>query len=57
MILAAAVLPRDATLQDVRVALAGNICRCTGYEGIYRAVRKAARARVRVRVRSPRGKA
>jgi carbon-monoxide dehydrogenase small subunit/xanthine dehydrogenase small subunit len=42
MILAAAVLPKDATLQDVRVALAGNICRCTGYEGIYRAVRKAA---------------
>ena len=43
MILAAAVLPKDATLQDARVALAGNICRCTGYEGIYRAIREAAR--------------
>ena len=44
MILAAAVLPEDASLQDVRIALAGNICRCTGYEGIYRAV-KTARSR------------
>ena len=43
MILAAAALPADAPLQSVRVALAGNICRCTGYEGIYRAVRKARR--------------
>ena len=48
MILAAAVLPKDATLQDVRVALAGNICRCTGNEGIYRAVRKAAGSRTRM---------
>lgn len=45
MILAAAALPAGASLQTVRVALAGNICRCTGYEGIYRAVRKARRAR------------
>ena len=41
MIMAAAALPKDATLEDVRAGLAGNICRCTGYEGIYRAVRKA----------------
>jgi aerobic carbon-monoxide dehydrogenase small subunit len=41
MIMAAAALPRGASLDDVRVGLAGNICRCTGYEGIYRAVRKA----------------
>ena len=41
MILAAAALPKDASLQDVRVGLAGNLCRCTGYEGIYRAIRKA----------------
>ncbi len=41
MILAAAALPKKATLQDIRVGLAGNLCRCTGYEGIYRAVRKA----------------
>jgi aerobic carbon-monoxide dehydrogenase small subunit len=41
MIMAAAALPKNATLDDVRTGLAGNICRCTGYAGIYRAVRKA----------------
>jgi aerobic carbon-monoxide dehydrogenase small subunit len=46
MIMAAAALPKDATLDDVRTGLAGNICRCTGYEGIYRAVRKGHRARL-----------
>ena len=44
MILAAAALPEKASLEDIRVGLAGNLCRCTGYEGIYRAVRKAQRA-------------
>ena len=43
MILAAAVLPAKATLEEIRVGLAGNLCRCTGYEGVYRAIRKAAR--------------
>jgi len=42
MILAASALPRDAALEEIRVGLAGNLCRCTGYEGIYRAIRKAA---------------
>jgi aerobic carbon-monoxide dehydrogenase small subunit len=41
MIMAAAALPRHATLDQVRVGLAVNICRCTGYMGIYRAVQKA----------------
>jgi carbon-monoxide dehydrogenase small subunit len=43
MILAAATLPKNATLEEIRIGLAGNLCRCTGYEGIYRAVRKSAR--------------
>jgi carbon-monoxide dehydrogenase small subunit/xanthine dehydrogenase small subunit len=47
MILAAAALPRKASLEDVRFGLAGNLCRCTGYEGIYRAVRKAASKKAR----------
>jgi carbon-monoxide dehydrogenase small subunit/xanthine dehydrogenase small subunit len=45
MILAALALPKDASLSEIRAGLAGNLCRCTGYEGIYRAVRKARRAR------------
>ncbi|MEK6607989.1 MAG: (2Fe-2S)-binding protein [Myxococcota bacterium] len=41
MIVAASTLPRRPTLARVREGLAGNLCRCTGYEAIYRAVRKA----------------
>jgi carbon-monoxide dehydrogenase small subunit len=41
MIMAACVLPRDASLDDIRTGLAGNLCRCTGYSAIYRAVQAA----------------
>jgi aerobic carbon-monoxide dehydrogenase small subunit len=41
MILAAAALPRNASREEIRTGLAGNICRCTGYTAIYRAVEKA----------------
>ena len=44
MILAAAALPANAGLEEIRTGLAGNICRCTGYTAIYRAI-EAARAR------------
>jgi carbon-monoxide dehydrogenase small subunit/xanthine dehydrogenase small subunit len=40
MIMAAAALGPNPTLEEVRVGLAGNLCRCTGYEGIYRAIKK-----------------
>jgi carbon-monoxide dehydrogenase small subunit/xanthine dehydrogenase small subunit len=51
MILAAAPLKRGATLQDIKTALAGNLCRCTGYPSIFRSVdaalNKAASAKTR----------
>jgi len=45
MIVSAAALLRekpDPTEDDVRKALAGNLCRCTGYVNIIKAVRAAA---------------
>lgn len=41
MIMAACVLPADASLDHIKVGLAGNLCRCTGYSAIYRAVQCA----------------
>jgi carbon-monoxide dehydrogenase small subunit len=32
----------DPTADEIRVALSGNLCRCTGYQGIFRAVDEAA---------------
>ncbi|HEX8944238.1 MAG TPA: (2Fe-2S)-binding protein [Gemmatimonadaceae bacterium] len=41
MIMASLSLAHDATIDDVKVALSGNLCRCTGYAAIYRAVMSA----------------
>ncbi|HEX2203305.1 MAG TPA: (2Fe-2S)-binding protein [Longimicrobium sp.] len=41
MIMAAVALGPNPTLDEVRAGLAGNLCRCTGYEAIYRAVQDA----------------
>jgi carbon-monoxide dehydrogenase small subunit len=38
MIMAAVALGSNPSFDDVRRGLAGNLCRCTGYEAIYRAV-------------------
>jgi carbon-monoxide dehydrogenase small subunit len=38
MIMAAVALGRKPTIAQVRVGLAGNLCRCTGYEAIYRSI-------------------
>jgi aerobic carbon-monoxide dehydrogenase small subunit len=41
MIMAAVAIGRKPTLARVREGLAGNLCRCTGYEAIYRSVMRA----------------
>ncbi len=49
MIMAATDLLRDnphPTDEQIREGLEGNLCRCTGYENIVRAVRRAAEAGV-----------
>ena len=48
MVLAAVELltrAEDPTEDDVRVALAGNLCRCTGYMRIFESVLEAAKRR------------
>jgi carbon-monoxide dehydrogenase small subunit/xanthine dehydrogenase small subunit len=44
MIMAAMSLGPDPTRQQMQEALAGNLCRCTGYEAIFRAIIAAKRA-------------
>ena len=47
MLISATALLRsnpDPSEEDVRIALSGNLCRCTGYDGIIRAVLSAAAA-------------
>ena len=41
MIMTAVTLGPRPSLSRIRSGLAGNLCRCTGYEAIYRAIRKS----------------
>lgn len=41
LIMTALGLPEGASIEEMRVRLAGNLCRCTGYEAIYRAIADA----------------
>jgi aerobic-type carbon monoxide dehydrogenase small subunit (CoxS/CutS family) len=44
MIMAAVALGSSPSLARVRIGLAGNLCRCTGYSAIYRSIRRASGA-------------
>src|SRR5207302_7062174 len=41
MIMAAVALGKKPTLEQIRIGLAGNLCRCTGYIAIYRSIERA----------------
>jgi len=41
MIMAAVALGKKPTRAAMRIGLAGNLCRCTGYSAIYRSIQRA----------------
>jgi aerobic-type carbon monoxide dehydrogenase small subunit (CoxS/CutS family) len=45
MIMTAITLDRGASEEEIKTTLAGNLCRCTGYSAIYRAIEKWQAAR------------
>jgi aerobic carbon-monoxide dehydrogenase small subunit len=47
MIMAAVALGKAPTVEAMRIGLAGNLCRCTGYSAIYRSIRAASDSRSR----------
>ena len=47
MIMAALALGRKPSLDRIKVGLAGNLCRCTGYSAIYRSISVATSGRNR----------
>jgi aerobic-type carbon monoxide dehydrogenase small subunit (CoxS/CutS family) len=55
MIMAAVALGTKPSLDQIRIGLAGNLCRCTGYSAIYRSVQAAAKRRNRRERKDRRG--
>ena len=49
MIMAAVALGRTPSTSDIKAGLAGNLCRCTGYDAIYTSIRRAYGSRPRRR--------
>jgi aerobic-type carbon monoxide dehydrogenase small subunit (CoxS/CutS family) len=43
MIMAAVALGPKPSLDDMRIGLAGNLCRCTGYSAIYKSIQSVKR--------------
>jgi len=56
MIMAAVALGGKPTREAIRVGLAGNLCRCTGYSAIYRSIEQAAKKKPQRTPGSPRQK-
>jgi carbon-monoxide dehydrogenase small subunit len=54
MIVAALPIGSSPSLDEVQTALAGNLCRCTGYLSIFRAVKRAKRRAPKTRSRAGR---
>jgi aerobic-type carbon monoxide dehydrogenase small subunit (CoxS/CutS family) len=57
MIMAAIALGPTPSLDAMRVGLAGNLCRCTGYSAIYRSIRSATTKARRTRRRTKNARA
>jgi aerobic carbon-monoxide dehydrogenase small subunit len=49
IIMAAVALGSRPSLDEIRVGLAGNLCRCTGYAAIYRSIAAASKDTVKSR--------
>jgi len=47
MDMAAVALGPKPSMEEMRIGLAGNLCRCTGYSAIYRSIEAASRSRKR----------
>jgi len=47
MIMAAVALGKNPTLDQMKIGLAGNLCRCTGYSAIYRSIEATTKRRNR----------
>jgi carbon-monoxide dehydrogenase small subunit len=45
IVMAAVALGPKPSLDEIRVGLAGNLCRCTGYAAIYRSIAAASKGR------------
>ena len=51
IVMAAVALGSKPSLDEIRIGLAGNLCRCTGYAAIYRSIAAVGKGRAKTRRR------